>query len=452
VSRRASRRPRRAGGVRVREGGTRRWWRPAAAAVLVAALAGAAYYFSDDRPGSGKRLHSYEELTGSVFLPLPKEPFRAPTVRQLSVPPTQDATGIWGAFGRDPRGHIWVGVSASRNRMSAHLLEYDPVADTWRDHGSVVDRLKAAGLYRDGMGQTKIHTKIVPAQDGWLYFASMDEEGERSDGSALPRWGGNLWRIHPQRGTWKHLAAVPEALIAVAGVGRYIYALGYWGHVLYQYDTENGTTKRVTVGSVGGHISRNFLADARGHAYVPRLRTQPNGSVSATLVEYDSDLKEVGSTSLAFYLHKERRPEANEGIVALAYLPDGRMLFVTHPGHLYQIAQETGGGTRAAVTPLGWLDPDGKTTNMPSLFVLGGSAIVGGIGRRGSSAYQWIVFDLTSRASVAAPLDVQSLKRVLLYGSITRDNDGRMYVGGWTPIDDKGTGLRPLVLQLDPGR
>jgi hypothetical protein len=75
--------------------------------------------------------------------------------------------------------------------MSAHLMRYDPTIDAWHDRGAVVDQLKAAGVHRDGEGQVKIHSKIIPADDGWLYFASMDEDGENPSASTPPRWGGH---------------------------------------------------------------------------------------------------------------------------------------------------------------------------------------------------------------------------------------------------------------------
>ena len=55
--------------------------------------------------------------------------------------------------------------------MSAHLLQYDPETDAWEDRGSVVDQLRAAGRHRQGEGQIKIHSRIITADDGWLYFA-----------------------------------------------------------------------------------------------------------------------------------------------------------------------------------------------------------------------------------------------------------------------------------------
>ncbi len=54
----------------------------------------------------------YEARTGSRFLPLPANPFQAPTVRELTVPPFEGANAIWGATGRDSSGGIWIGVSA----------------------------------------------------------------------------------------------------------------------------------------------------------------------------------------------------------------------------------------------------------------------------------------------------------------------------------------------------
>jgi hypothetical protein len=392
----------------------------------------------------------YAELTGSHFVAAPADPLQAPSVTELTLPPIPDGNGIWGATGRDSRGHIWVGVSAKSPGMSAHLFEYDPVAGTWRDHGSVVDRLKEAGVHRPGEGQVKIHSRIVPGGDGWLYFASMDEEGEQADGSALPRWGGHLWRIHPTRGKWEHLLATPEGLVALAGVGRYVYALGYWGHVLYQYDTASQAVGRVAVGSVGGHTSRNVLADARGHVFVPRLHAATKGRPDVSLVEYDTALREVGQTPLDFYLDPSRSVPMNHGIVGLAYLPSGELLFTTHPGHLYAI--EARGEGPAQVRSLGWMGPN-RNTYTPSLFVLGGDNWVAGLGyRRSPRGFDWSVRDLAGGPAAHYPVDIGTLQDVLLYGSITRDNAGRMYVGGWTAAGERGRARRPLMLQITPPR
>jgi hypothetical protein len=210
----------------------------------------------------------YAALTDSVFFPEPVNPFQTPQVRELKLPEITEAESIWGATGRDTRGHIWIGVSTRQNGTGAHLLELDPKTDAWIDHGSVIAQLRRAGLYSPGKSQIKIHSKIIQAEDGWLYLASMDEEGENPHGSVLPKNGSHFWRIHPVQGRWEHLFAAPEGLVAACGVGRYVYALGYWNHVLYQYDTRTGQKRHVIVGAVDGHVSRNFLADSRVHAFV----------------------------------------------------------------------------------------------------------------------------------------------------------------------------------------
>lgn len=385
---------------------------------------------------------SYAELTGSVFLPLPEAPFRVPRVRELTLPSFENATSVWGSLGRDVRGHIWIGVSAESAGMSAHLVEYDPSGDTWHDHGSVIAQLKSAGLLRDGQGQIKIHSRIVTANDGWLYFASSDEDGEDAGTGALPRSGSHLWRIHPLRHNWEHLLAVPEGLVAISGVGRYVYALGYWGHVLYQYDTATGGSKRVAVGSTDGHVSRNFVSDIRAHAFVPRVTRQPDGRFAAALVELDESLREVGSTPLGFYLD-QGSPGENHGITCLAYLPDGRIAFSTHVGHLYLITPADTG--KANVKAVGSLHPKGAAY-ASALFQLADSSMVAGVVQR-ENRYEWVVYDLRKRLGGTFALDTLDLKGVLLYGSMSRDNEGRAYVGGW--VANGAGGQRPLVLQLD---
>jgi len=383
----------------------------------------------------------FAALSGSTFVEAPPDLLQRPLVREMSVPRTPDGNAIWGATGRDARGHLWFGVSAWSPRMSAHLFEYLPATDQWHDRGSVLAELRKAGIHRQGEGQIKIHSKLVQAADGWLYFASTDEEGEQVDGRAPPRWGGHLWRIHPRSRQWQHLAGTKEGLVAVNGYAQHVYALGYWNHVLYQYDTVTGRLRSITVGSLGGHVSRNFVVDARGHAYVPRVGRSMTGQAAAELVEYDSRLREVGVTPLAHYFGGEP-PSENHGITGLAWLSDGRLLFTTHVGHLYAIAHSGAGPAR--VDALGWFHPAGERY-APSLFALGNGSVIGGVTQRGAR-FDWVVRDLSSGAASAQPLDPGGLKNVLLYGSISRDDAGRVYVAGWA-ADGEG-GQRPLVLRL----
>ena len=387
---------------------------------------------------------TYEELTGSVFTSVVGDPFRVPKVQILQAPDFPGAVSIWGSTGRDRRGHIWFGFSACCGGDSARLYEFDPQNEVWRDHGSVIDHLKAAGLYRQGEKQIVIHSRIVPAPDGRLYFVSTDSEGEKEDGSMLPRWGGHLWSIDPETGKWRHLMAVPEGLIATAGVGRFVYALGYWNHILFQYDTVSGAIRRSEIGSVGGHISRNFISDIRGHVFVPRVRRETDGSLSASLVELDSELRERAATPLDAYFGRGT-PENNQGITGLAYLRDGRIVFVTSRGFLYVLDNPKTPDEPRGVRAVGWMHPQGEAYTA-SLYSLGDNANIAAIFAR-PGGYEWTVMDLRAGTSAAFPIDTKELKDVLLYGSIARDNSGRAYAVGWYSIP-RGKG--PLVLQIDP--
>jgi len=287
--------------------------------------------------------------------------------------------------------------------------------------------------------------------DGWLYFSSMDETGERSGGSQLPQWGSHFWRYNPSVDHWEHIYTAPEGLIAVSGVGRWIYALGYWGHVLYQYDTRTGQTSHIRVGSEGGHISRNLVADKNGHVYVPRVKyfnlNNPAGKETTatdrllvvTLVEYDQHLNKMQGTPLIHYA-AEGKPEASHGITSFSYLADGTIIIGTHVGYLYKITPSNQGP--ATVTELGWLHPDGESYN-PSLFPQDGQRYLAGITRRRGKGYQLIRYDLEQNKSQIIDLGTPLYKNLLLYGSNTRDNKGRGYVVG------RHDGNIPIIFQLE---
>lgn len=129
----------------------------------------------------------------------------------------------------------------------------------------------------------------------------------------------------------------------------------------------------------------------------------------------------------------------------MCYLPDGRLLFSKRIGHLYLIEPAV---TPARVQPLGWLHTSGSAYT-PSLFALGGSDWIGGVVQR-QAGFDCVLFELKTHASAAVALDTKGLKDVLRYGSISRDDAGRAYVGGCM-TNGRG-GQRPLLLQLDPGR
>lgn len=398
---------------------------------------------------------TYAQRTGSYFAPPPPDPLQPPHVTEIPIPGFPGGDAIWGATGRDDRGHIWFGVTEKSGSHSARLFEYIPELDQVSIRGSVVDHLWKAGLSRIGEGQIKIHSKIIPADDGYLYFASLDEEGEKADGSQLPTWGSHLWRVHPVTHRWEHLFEAPEGLIALSGIGQWIYALGYWDHILYQYNTVDGTVKRTRVGSENGHISRNLVSDYRGHVYVPMVNyidmpQEPGGNGNNTgrflvtsLVEYDQHLNPIETTPLIHYAAGEK-PAGNHGIIALTYLADGSVVFATHLGYLYHIVPVAEGP--ATVTGLGWFHPEGSAYT-PALFTYAGERYLLGLGRQ-KQQYDWLVYDLQTHRSTAVPFNFGgSRDRLLLYGSVTRDQAGRFYVAGRHYVQGRNR-PKPLLLQI----
>lgn len=375
-------------------------------------------------------------LDDTFYTPLPAEPFQAPSVREIPLPAIPGTDGIWGALGRDGAGRILVGVSGHQPGVDPHVLRYEPELETVDDLGSPVAALEAAGARRPGEVQNKLHSRFVPGPDGALYFSSMDETGESQSEAVPPRWGGHLWSLGDTQ--WRHQAAVPEALIAVASGGAQLYALGYFGNKLYAWNGER--MRGISVGASGGHISRNLLVDGRGHAYVPRLTAEGK----ASLVEFDPELKEIAASALPDYLGA-LSPVEHHGITGLARLRDGGLVFTTHRGQLYRLSYDPSGPAR--LQALGWFHPDGEAY-APGLFTFSGHQLIAGLAQRpGSKGYDWVVYDLKSGFGAAFPLATARYQDLLLYGSQTRDNRGRFYVGGWTRRAD-GQGQRPILLQL----
>jgi hypothetical protein len=390
---------------------------------------------------------SYAERMGTRYTHAPVSMDATPRVVEIPLPASLNAEAIWGATGRDASGHIWIGASDRVYGGSAHLFEYAPDSGTLTDRGDVVSELKFAGLYRSGEGQIKIHTKIIQADDGYLYFASFDEEGESDTPAIAPKWGGHLWRLQPKARHWEHLLAMPKGLVALAGNGNWIYVLGYWDHVLYQYDTKKRTSRSVTVGSVRGHVSRNIVADSHGHVYLPRGRewlpgeisAHPGELFSAELVEFDTDLKEVGSTRLDHYIDGGSGRDSH-GLIGLSYMANGSIIVSTHVGYLYRITPANSGAAR--VEGLGWIHPKGMSY-ASSLFPIDGERYLAAVASA-NAGFQWVVYDLQTREGRAQPLPFEG--QDLLYGSSTRDDAGRFYVVGRQKKLPSGS--KPILLQV----
>lgn len=352
--------------------------------------------------------------------------FKPPIFEQVDLQTDAPGAAIWGASGRDNNGKIYLGLSSYNSvNDTSYLLQYDPLTGATKNQSDTVTQLKRARLYYDNFAQIKLHSKFIMGQDGYLYFSSFDEAGETS--SKNPVHGGNLWRKLPESNDWEHLLATDEALIAVHVHGRYVYALGYWDHVLFQYDMVSQRTNRITVGSIDGHISRNFVINGKGHVFVPRVESQGNGETTAVLVEINPSLAITDVHPLNDYINTDGY--GNHGIVAYTNMANGEVYFTVATGGLYHINESSSG--RHEVNSLGKFEPQFENSYIASMFSPDGSSLLVGLGRnKDTTGYYWYIRELNTQVSVNYPIDSIPANNFLLYGSHTIDDEGNMYIVG----------------------
>ena len=387
-------------------------------------------------------LRSFEEQVGTRFTQPKSYIFRAPVVENIELNFPANADAIWGAVGRDDKGNIYLGASSHvGENKTAFLAQYNPRTNTLVQQSDVVTELKRLGLHRPGMGQNKLHSKFYQADDGYLYFASFDEQGESSD--VNPTWGGHLWRKRPDDTSWEHILAADEALIAINLYGKYVYALGYWGHVLYQFNIYTEQVERIVVGSVTGHISRNFLVDPKGHAYVPYVTTGTDDIPTAVLNEYDVNLNLVGAYPMPSYRAKSM--DSHHGIIGYTSMKNGDLIFSTSDGGLYYL--DVFENTQDKLTYRGRMHTKGGAY-MPSVFPIDGSSYVAAIGRAPRSPdYELLILELATDLNKSLELGVSEAKGTLLYGTSTKDDFGNMYLVG-RGHDQKTGNMVPLLLSI----
>ncbi|MCX2981324.1 hypothetical protein EYC98_10655 [Halieaceae bacterium IMCC14734] len=385
---------------------------------------------------------TFEEQVGTRFT-LPKSYiFTAPFVENIELNFPASAEAIWGAVGRDDNGNIYLGASShAGENETAFLAQYKPSSNSLVQQSDTVTELKRLGLHRPGMGQNKLHSKFYQADDGYLYFASFDEQGESSD--VNPTWGGHLWRKRPEDTSWEHILAADEALIAINLYRNYVYALGYWGHVLYQFNIYTEQVERIVVGSVTGHISRNFLVDPKGHAYVPYVTIDTDDIPTAVLNEYDVNLNLVGAYPMPSY--RAMSMDSHHGIIGYTSMKNGDLIFTTSDGGLYYL--DVFANTKDKLTYRGRIHTKGGAY-IPSLFPLDGSNYVAIIGRAPRSQnYDLIIFEMATDLNKKIELGLSDAKGTLLYGTSTKDDFGNMYLVG-RGHDEKTGNMVPILLSI----
>jgi len=397
---------------------------------------------------------SVAQRIGTVFTDIDWDRLGRVTIEDVPLPTTAGADSIWGAVGTDDRGHVWFAVSGA----DAHLYEWNPASHSVIARGNAAGALADTGQLRQGEQQGKIHSHLQQADDGYLYFTSMDDNFEDWRSDIMPQWGSHLWRIKPKTGHWEHVFAAPEGLVALNAAGRWVYALGYWNNVLYQYDTLTAKVHKRVVGSACGHVSRNFVVDLHGHVYVPRLEVlsaDPDTSCRpeayrAVLVELDTRLQEVSTQPLDGYLSGEA-PAADHGIIAFAKMTDGTIVFTTHSGRLYHVIAFA--DSPALVMSLGDLHPAGPAYTA-SLFSVDGKGLLAGVSlprSGGTGETEWLRYELHSGRAAVAGLAMPPHRAILLYGSMARDANGDFFTGG--RIQEPSGRMRPVLfrIRLVPG-
>ena len=418
------------------------------AGVSAVALAGAgagAYWLWPETvfEPSGPPPAGWEMYAGAFFGPEPSIPdLTRPKVTLIQVPDFEGAFAIWGSVGRDKDGQIWFSAASHFvATQSGRLFQYDPSTDILSPRGDVLSELRRLGHYREEQ-KPKIHTKFFHGEDGCLYFASSDDPPPGETLIKAPKWGSHLWRI--RSGKWEHLHSLAEGVLALAGNGIQMYLLAYPDHTLIQYQCGSGRIRTTVVGSVEGHASRNLLCDFRGHAYVPRLKMVTANHAEHTLVEFDTELREVTQHPLPYY--QNGAAGDCHGIIAYQPLADGSIAFTTHAGRLFRLDPTRG---RSQLFDLGWFHPAG-TSYASGLFAFAGERYLVGMAQIGNR-WDWVCYDLETAKSRDLPFDLPtplgwSSADAFLHGCTTRDNSGDFYVVGAFRRD---MGKRvPVVLRI----
>lgn len=387
---------------------------------------------------------SFSERVGTVFTPLPNNLLQLPRIKEVPLPEIDSVDAIWGATGRDDEGNIYIGMSSHGGDYgSAYLYQLEPKTERLIAQSDVITQLKLNNVYRNGMRQNKLHSKFYQADDGYIYFSSFDEGGEAE--GINPTWGGNLWRKRPHDLNWEHLLATEEALVAVNTNGRYVYALGYWNHVLYQYDIKTSNISRITVGSVKEHVTRNFLVDELGHAYIPELVMNDFNEIQIQLVEFDEKLNKVGSYFMPSY--KNDDISSHHGIVAYTTMRNGDIYFTTADGGLYQISPFEKGEQKLRYK--GMMHPEGEAY-IAFLSPVDGINLIRAISKRKLSENKFEIESLSYEVNLnlthVKKLPLIDINKPLIYGSNTRSNNGDSYMVGWKKA--KKSGYSPLLLRI----
>lgn len=136
----------------------------------------------------------------------------------------------------------------------------------------------------------------------------------------------------------------------------------------------------------------------------------------------------------------------NQGIVAYATLRDGTIAFLVGEGRLYTLQPTKEGSGRLSAR--GFMHPEGPA-RIKTLFSHNGESLLVSIAEnaRTTPGMHWLIHELESGVSATKTFVAPLGGFNLIYGSMTRDDNGAFYVAGSLrqgsqPVNE------PLLLRL----
>jgi dipeptidyl aminopeptidase/acylaminoacyl peptidase len=234
---------------------------------------------------------------------------------------------VWSAMGQAENNTIYIAVS-NHDEVAGNVAVFalDPGADRMRLVGDLKSVSMAAGNWRDGEGQYKVHTFLQQHADGLIYFATMTSSDPKGDR------GAHVYSLDPETEVLNDISAtaistmtregkiVPGTGVAFQGQGikglginpgvpDVLYMVTYENGFLVRYDLRTGEFEQI---GISPRVSYVIHVDAAGDVYY--LGSEP-GKPQAFL-RYDAA---TGKTAALF---GDLDPKEEVGMIVPTANPD----------------------------------------------------------------------------------------------------------------------------------
>jgi len=312
-----------------------------------------------------------------------------------------------------------------------------------------LDLQKVFGKHADtfAVGDSKIHTRLLQADNGRIYFATM--QGGIGHVSKLPHYlhpdqypGGHLLEYNPAEGTCRDLG------VPVRGEGLQSAALDRERKILYMvtwpkkwfvtYDLETHETQvhgllswsPTTPEGEKQNFGRDIMVAHTGKVY--------GINNYGRLLRFDPEKQALEDTDIPVREHDSLRTHVTAS--------DGRIYFVTSRGHLFQLDPDS-----ESVEALGPVTPEGPVYT-PNLVLSPGedklTYLAGSHGTYLGGNLQLIEFDLAGRKPNRIGTLDGRFQLSYCYGSAT-DANGTVYfaIHGGNPASSYITIYDPAALE-----